>query len=59
MDSTEKARLTDQSNVLKKDLKAWEKSFAASNNGKKASRDDIKQHPEIGTCSGVWFLDSN
>lgn len=53
MDSAEKKRLAEQSKAIRKDLKSWEKTFAASNNGKKASRDDIKQHPEIGTHGGV------
>lgn len=34
---------------LRLELKEWEKSFAAANGGKKAGREDIKQHPEIGT----------
>src|SRR4051812_45687744 len=29
-------------NVLRNDLKIWEKKFAAQNNGRKAGRDDIK-----------------
>lgn len=33
---------------LRQVLKEWEKSFAAAHNGRKAGRDDIKQHPEIG-----------
>lgn len=40
---------------LRIELKGWEKSFAAANGGRKAGREDIKQHPEIGTltCGGV------
>lgn len=34
--------------TLRQELKEWEKSFAASNEGRKAGREDIKQHPEIG-----------
>ncbi|CAO1602846.1 hypothetical protein XANCAGTX0491_006444 [Xanthoria calcicola] len=33
--------------VLRLELKEWEKSFALSNQGKKAGREDIRQHPEI------------
>lgn len=33
---------------LRLELKGWEKLFAAANQGRKAGRDDIKQHPEIG-----------
>ncbi|KAL8812356.1 MAG: hypothetical protein Q9200_001082 [Gallowayella weberi] len=32
---------------LRTELKDWEKSFAATNGGKKAGREDIKRHPEI------------
>lgn len=35
--------------MLRLELKEWEKSFAAGSGGKKAGREDIKQHPEIGT----------
>jgi hypothetical protein len=34
-------------NVLRQDLKVWEKSFAAQNNDRKAGRDDIKANAEI------------
>jgi len=33
---------------LRLQLKAWEKSFAAANGGRKPGRDDIKQEPVIG-----------
>ena len=33
---------------LRAELKSWEKSFSAANNGRKAGREDIKQYPEIG-----------
>ncbi|KAL8902247.1 MAG: hypothetical protein Q9192_000122 [Flavoplaca navasiana] len=33
--------------ILRSQLKEWEKSFALANGGKKAGREDIKQHPEI------------
>jgi hypothetical protein len=34
-------------NVLRHDLKVWEKRFAAENNGQKAGRDDIKANEDI------------
>ena len=34
--------------ILRLQLKEWEKSFALANGGRKAGREDIKQHPEIG-----------
>lgn len=34
-------------NVLRQDLKVWEKNFAAQNEGRKAGRDDIKANSEI------------
>jgi hypothetical protein len=34
-------------NVLRNDLKLWEKKFAAQNNGRKAGRDDIKANEDI------------
>ncbi|MCJ1258772.1 regulatory particle non-ATPase [Lignoscripta atroalba] len=43
------AETTERSNRLRAELKAWEKIFATANEGRKAGRDDIKQHPEIGT----------
>ncbi|KAK8206816.1 regulatory particle non-ATPase [Zalaria obscura] len=33
--------------TLRQELKAWEKTFAASHDGRKAGRDDIKANPEI------------
>lgn len=33
---------------LRAELKAWEKAFAATHQGRKAGREDIKQHPDIG-----------
>lgn len=35
--------------AVRKELKDWEKEFAAANGGRKAGRDDIKQNPHIGT----------
>lgn len=34
---------------LRSELKVWEKSFASTNQKRKAGRDDIKKHPDIGT----------
>lgn len=34
--------LEQRCNTLRNDLKAWEKQFAAQNNGKRAGREDIK-----------------
>jgi DNA replication regulator SLD2 len=48
MSEEERAALTERSNILRAELKLWEKTFTAANNGHKASRDDIKQHPDIG-----------
>jgi DNA replication regulator SLD2 len=49
MNEEERTALTERSNTLRTELKLWEKSFAAASNGQKASRDDIKKHPDIGT----------
>ena len=48
MNEQERQVLTELSNSLRIELKAWEKIFATANDGKKASRDDIKQNPDIG-----------
>ncbi|KAF2819784.1 hypothetical protein CC86DRAFT_449813 [Ophiobolus disseminans] len=39
--------IEDRCNVLRLDLKVWEKKFAAQNNGRKAGRDDIKANENI------------
>ena len=49
MDKEERTAMTERSDTLRTELKSWEKAFAATNNGQKASRDDIKKHPDIGT----------
>ncbi|KAI6714796.1 hypothetical protein PZA11_005086 [Diplocarpon coronariae] len=49
MDNVQKEELTNKSNALRGELKIWEKAFSAANDGKKASRADIKNNPEIGT----------
>ena len=38
-----------QSHDLRLELKKWETKWAKNHNGKKPSRDDIKQNPDIGT----------
>ncbi|PMD42498.1 hypothetical protein L207DRAFT_486072 [Hyaloscypha variabilis F] len=47
MEDQEREVLTEKSNALRVELKIWEKKFESANNGKKASRDDIKKNPEI------------
>jgi len=58
MEAQEREKLSERSNSLRVELKIWEKSFAAANNGKKASRDDIKKHPDIGKTSRFGMLKS-
>lgn len=48
MKDQERAEVTEKSVAIRTELKIWERTFASENNGKKASRDDIKKHPEIG-----------
>lgn len=48
MEAIDREELTARSSILKVELKAWERGFAAANDGKKASREDIKGNPEIG-----------
>jgi hypothetical protein len=45
---TEIAMLQQQSILLKKELKDWEKTFADSHNGCKPKREDIKAATAIG-----------
>ena len=40
--------LEERSIQLRSELKQWERDFAASHDGRKAGREDIKQHPDIG-----------
>lgn len=51
MEDQERESLSEQSNILRIELKIWEKSFASANNGSKASREDIKKNAEIGISS--------
>ena len=48
LDTPKAPETENASNRLKLELKQWEKAFAAANNGRKAGREDIKQHPDIG-----------
>ncbi|TAQ85834.1 hypothetical protein B7494_g5854 [Chlorociboria aeruginascens] len=47
MEAEEREFMTEQLNALRRELKLWEKDFSAKNEGRKASRDDIKKHPDI------------
>ena len=38
----------DLSSRLRKELKEWERAFSAAHEGRKAGREDIKRHPDIG-----------
>lgn len=42
--------------IVRLELKEWEQSFAAAHQGRKAGREDIKQHPEIGRKSLPWDI---
>jgi hypothetical protein len=53
MTDEERAELTEKSNTLRIELKKWEKRFASANNGHKASREDIKANPDIGTSQSL------
>ena len=48
--------LTEKSATLRSDLKAWEKEFAAQNDGRKAGREDIKQNPAIGIPTPPYLV---
>lgn len=41
---------------LRLELKKWEQSFAAAHHGRRAEREDIKQHPEIGQKLLICYL---
>ncbi|KAM3069990.1 hypothetical protein ACMFMG_003974 [Clarireedia jacksonii] len=47
MDEGERKTWEERSKVLRADLKVWEKEFQSQNEGRKASRQDIKKNPEI------------
>ena len=44
---------------LRLELKEWEQSFAATHQGRKAGREDIKQHPEIGQRHSLTTLQNH
>ena len=46
----------DRLSKLRKELKEWERAFSAAHEGRKAGREDIKQHPDIGLRSQCWQL---
>ncbi|KAL2194837.1 DNA replication/checkpoint protein [Corynascus similis CBS 632.67] len=48
MDGQTKAAYESQSHQLRADLKKWESDWALAHEGRKPSRDDIKQRPDIG-----------
>lgn len=59
MESSNCATAIDSDTLAKRlrlELKEWEQSFAAANHGRKAGREDIKQHPEIGQKLPVCYL---
>jgi DNA replication regulator SLD2 len=56
MEAEEREQLQQQSAILRQELKVWEKEFAAANGGRKAGRDDIKQHPSIGMAR-VYYVE--
>lgn len=41
--------------TLRAELKDWERSFAAANDGRKADRSDIKKDPTIGMIASILF----
>jgi DNA replication regulator SLD2 len=48
MKDEEKQELLKRSETLRKNLKVWEKEYAAVNDGQKPSRDAVKKNPDIG-----------
>ena len=46
----------DQLLKLRKELKEWERAFSTAHEGRKAGREDIKQHPDIGLKNGFRNL---
>lgn len=51
MDEGERKSFEERSKVLRVELKVWEKDFQNNNEGRKASREDIKANPDIGIDS--------
>ena len=48
MDDTARTEYETKSQAIRAELKQWETSWAKTHDGKKPSRDDIKQNPDIG-----------
>ena len=63
MEGSDGASATQVDTLVKRlrlELKQWEQSFAAAHEGRKAGREDIKQHPEIGQrFSDCYLLQSS
>ena len=52
IDSPKARDAEKRASKLRLELKEWERTFALAHDGRKAGRDDIKEHPDIGgqTC---------
>lgn len=48
-----RTELEQRCNVLRQDLKAWEKAFTAAHGGRKATREDIKADVAICTYASI------
>ena len=62
MDSSNGATHPECQSLAKKlrlELKEWEQSFTATHRGRKAGRQDIKQHPEIGQKHSLTALQNH
>jgi hypothetical protein len=57
MEVENRENLIEKHNVLRQDLKKWERVFT-SNGGRKPERDDIKKHPAIGNAERVYGINS-
>lgn len=55
MDDAERAKVNHQCTAVRAELKTWEKEFALTNDGRKASREDIKADPAIGKRVYAFF----
>lgn len=52
------AEVASKAISLRAELKTWEKEFASTHDGRKAGREDIKQHPDIGKRRLFWHQPS-
>jgi hypothetical protein len=59
MDDNARYEWTAKSDALRSELKSWEKIFAGENDGRKAGREDIKKHPDIGRFDGGVGMNMN